>query len=43
MYLADTSGRATARKVLSDASKAFLGLAVSVILAFALPWVAARF
>ena len=43
MYLADTSGRATARKVLSDASKAFLGLAVSVILAFALPWVATRF
>ena len=25
MYLADTSGRATTRKVLSDASKAFLG------------------
>ena len=43
MYLADTSGRATARKVLSDASKAFLGLVVSVILAFALPWVATRF
>ena len=40
MYLADTSGRATLRKVLLDAAKAFSGLAVSVILAFGLPWLA---
>ena len=40
MYLADTSGRATARKVLLDAAKALTGLVVSVILAFGLPWLA---
>ena len=40
MYLADTQGQATARKVMLDAAKAFAGLAVSVILAFGLPWLA---
>ena len=40
MYLADTQGQVTARKVMLDASKAFAGLAVSVILAFGLPWLA---
>ena len=41
-YLADTQGRAAARKVLLDASKAFAGLLVSVTLAFGLPWLAGR-
>ena len=31
------------RKVVMDASKAFAGLVVSVILAFGLPWLAMRF
>ena len=43
MYLADTSSRETMRKVVMDASKAFAGLVVSVILAFGLPWLAMRF
>ena len=38
MYLADTSRRDTARKVVSDALKALSGLVVSVALAFGLPW-----
>ena len=42
MYLADTGGRETMRKVVMDASKAFAGLVVSVILAFGLPWLAMR-
>lgn len=37
-YLDDLSGKATTRKVLSDAAKALSGLGVSVILAFGLPW-----
>ena len=42
MYLADTSGRDTARKVLLDGSKALAGLVVSVVLALGLPWLAMR-
>ena len=38
LYLADTTVRGTARKVVSDAAKALSGLAVSVALAFGLPW-----
>ena len=38
MYLADTSTKGTARKVISDALKALSGLLVSVALAFGLPW-----
>jgi len=38
VYLADTSPRGTARKVISDAGKALSGLVVSVLLAFGLPW-----
>ena len=38
-YLADTSTQKTARKVVGDAAKAFSGLAVSVVLAFGLPWI----
>lgn len=37
-FLADTSARATGRKVLSDALKALSGLVVSIALAFGLPW-----
>lgn len=37
-YLADTSVKGTARKVVSDALKALSGLVVSVVLAFGLPW-----
>ena len=37
-YLADTSAKGTARKVVSDAAKALTGLVVSVVLAFGLPW-----
>ncbi len=37
-YLADTTTRATTRKVISDAAKALSGLIVSVTLAFGLPW-----
>ena len=37
-YLADTTGKATARKVVGDALKALSGLVVSVVLAFGLPW-----
>ena len=39
-FLADTDARATTRKVLSDAGKAFAGLVVSVALAFGMPWLA---
>ena len=38
MYLRDTSPKETARKVVGDALKALSGLAVSVALAFGLPW-----
>ena len=38
VYLADTSAKGTARKVISDALKALSGLVVSVLLAFGLPW-----
>ena len=38
LYLADTTVRHTARKVVSDAAKALSGLVVSVVLAFGLPW-----
>ena len=38
VYLADTSAKETARKVISDALKALSGLIVSVVLAFGLPW-----
>ena len=38
-YLADTSTKGTARKVVSDALKAFSGLVISVVLAFGLPWI----
>ena len=37
-YLADTSVKSTAGKVVSDALKALSGLVVSVVLAFGLPW-----
>ena len=37
-YLADTTVKHTARKVVSDAAKALSGLVVSVVLAFGLPW-----
>ena len=37
-YLADTSLKGTAGKVVSDALKALSGLVVSVVLAFGLPW-----
>ena len=37
-YLADTTVKGTARKVISDAAKALSGLVVSVLLAFGLPW-----
>lgn len=37
-YLVDTHAKATAGKVISDAAKALSGLAVSVVLAFGLPW-----
>ena len=37
-YLADTTVKGTARKVVSDAAKALSGLVVSVLLAFGLPW-----
>ena len=40
MYLADTKRGETVRKVVLDAGKAFLGLVVSVVLAFGLPWLA---
>lgn len=38
LYLTDTTVKGTARKVVSDAAKALSGLAVSVALAFGLPW-----
>ena len=38
LYLADTTAKSTARKVAADAAKALSGLAVSVVLAFGLPW-----
>ena len=38
-YLADTSTKGTARKVVSDALKALSGLVISVVLAFGLPWI----
>ena len=38
LYLADTTAKDTARKVISDAAKALSGLVVSVVLAFGLPW-----
>ena len=38
LYLADTTVKHTTRKVISDAAKALLGLVVSVVLAFGLPW-----
>ena len=38
VYLADTSTKGTARKVISDALKALSGLLVSIALAFGLPW-----
>ena len=38
-YLADTTAKATAGKVVSDALKALSGLVVSVVLAFGLPWI----
>ncbi len=37
-YLADTTTKATAHKVVADAAKALLGLVVSMVLAFGLPW-----
>ena len=42
-YLADTSTKGTARKVVSDALKALLGLVVSIVLAFGLPWLHSTF
>ena len=42
-YLADTSTKGTARKVVSDALKALLGLVVSIVLAFGLPWLHSNF
>ena len=38
LYLADTTAKGTVRKVIADAAKALLGLVVSVVLAFGLPW-----
>ena len=38
VYLADTTAKVTASKVVADAAKALSGLLVSVALAFGLPW-----
>ena len=38
LHLADTTAKSTARKVIADAAKALFGMAVSVVLAFGLPW-----